>query len=503
MEDLIKDDEVYEIIVHKHNNHTPIILKALEEVANYIKQKQHILVGGQAINYALRMKGELMMYSEAEVPDYDIVTPTFHKDAYELANLLSLKGFTCISVINALHPSTMRVRINFIVVCDITYMPKNLYDSIPTLFYDEFRIVHPGFQVIDQHLALSRPYDSAPRYTIMYRFEKDIKRHDLLMKYYDFALPEQADVSKDLADPTLTSCSIRIKTDILMHNCIGGFAAMIYWLGEAQRLGFTGGTRLTTKNKISEDFCSLDIPHGFYGFTVLSDDFESVIQAIEAYLRSESNNSTTFTLQYKNDIGGKIARRILMHKTASKTDLDTDSNATSDRKKIYPDFEIHDVLGKLICATKPWSKPIWICNLQYVQCYAATFIWMFNPKYPQRVALYYNLYNICNDIVTWASQQYVDDAEHRELYKPFLPNGSVYGESNWSERYVFQHLEDDAMRNSKKDNPKAWLPQTAFLNDGELMDSDDVKMKYDPTQVEIMQFNGKNTKKFTSLKLIT
>ena len=62
-----------------------------------------------AIDYAMRLKGS-KLYDDDVLPDYDCYSPNHHYDAYKIAELLMSSGLKNITVINANHTSTMRVR---------------------------------------------------------------------------------------------------------------------------------------------------------------------------------------------------------------------------------------------------------------------------------------------------------------------------------------------------------------------------------------------------------
>lgn len=117
------ESEPYENLRKLRDITTEETLRALDEVKRFLLERRHIITGGQAIDYALRLKGS-HIYDDNEVPDYDILTDKFHTEAYDLAQILHDKGFTNVSAINAMHPSTMRVFVNGTSVCDLTYVPK-------------------------------------------------------------------------------------------------------------------------------------------------------------------------------------------------------------------------------------------------------------------------------------------------------------------------------------------------------------------------------------------
>lgn len=108
----------YSDVIKQRSATAPIILEALAIVEKFISEKKRIVVGGFSIDAALRLCGS-SIYGEHEIPDYDMYSPTHAEDAYELADILHGLNFHNISVINAYHPGTMRVRIDFEVVAEI------------------------------------------------------------------------------------------------------------------------------------------------------------------------------------------------------------------------------------------------------------------------------------------------------------------------------------------------------------------------------------------------
>ena len=199
-----------------------MINSSLNIVRKFISKRGYLLVGGQAIDYALRLKGS-ELYDECTFPDYDFLAPDSVAAAYDLGEILA-KDYENISVINAIHPSTMRVRINFIVVADITYCPQNVFDVIPTLNYKGMNIVHPLFQRLDMHNSLCNPFDNPPRETIFHRWEKDLKRRMMFDEFYPVTMIKSKNFS--------TTSSIKEKTTVdltmLEDSLITGFVA--YWI---------------------------------------------------------------------------------------------------------------------------------------------------------------------------------------------------------------------------------------------------------------------------------
>ena len=128
------DKDLYEEAAFKRDFQYLDLQKAFDTVVDFLKKKKRILVGGMAIDYSLRTKGS-KLYSDNKLPDYDFLSPEFHRDAYEIGSILSRMGISGVSIVRALHISTMKVRVNFVVIADITYVPKNIYDKIPVKTY--------------------------------------------------------------------------------------------------------------------------------------------------------------------------------------------------------------------------------------------------------------------------------------------------------------------------------------------------------------------------------
>jgi hypothetical protein len=280
----IKDEAIYSNIIQKNDIYINIILKALNIVEKFIIDRNLVLVGGMAIDMALRKKGK-HIYEDDAVPDYDFLSPEFHKDAYDLSKILVSQGFPEISVINARHPSTMRVRVNFISVADITYYPKNIYDMVPTLQYGKMRIIHPSFQYIDQHRSLSFPFEDPPLETIMQRWKKDTKRYDLLYNEYPLNINTTGHIQNEFE---LRSEPFKFKTRILLDQCIGGFPAIIFWIQKA--LNSPNGDEFKSKpgykqflnvynvklQVLTEDEINIQMPINTF-FTVLSDNLWALL----------------------------------------------------------------------------------------------------------------------------------------------------------------------------------------------------------------------------------
>ena len=191
------DSKFFKDIVEKSTHNYQTILSALDIVQKFILEKKRILYGGMAIHFNLLNVGHSGIYEEGVIPDYDFMSPDFYNDSIELANILHDAGYKGISCINATHCTSRKVRIDFVPVADMTYIPKDVYNKLPYNTYKGMRIIHPDFQRADMHRAFNIPYNNPPMEVALHRLEKDQKRFNLLNETY----PVKAKVHKyKLAD---------------------------------------------------------------------------------------------------------------------------------------------------------------------------------------------------------------------------------------------------------------------------------------------------------------
>lgn len=169
----------------RHQANSRSIDRALSVVEKYLIKRKLILYGGRAIDFALRLLGQ-HLYSDAVLPDYDFYSPDNVGDAYALAQELHALGLPNVSVVTALHVQTMRVRVDFETVADVSYMPPVVFERVATLSYQNMRFLHPHWIRMDQHLAFCFPFNGFPREDVFHRFEKDLTRFNLLAEAYPF-----------------------------------------------------------------------------------------------------------------------------------------------------------------------------------------------------------------------------------------------------------------------------------------------------------------------------
>jgi hypothetical protein len=161
------------------------IARVTQLCVQFLKSKRQVIYGGQAIHFALMRKGRAL-YNEAEIPDFDVQTPTNFADAVEFSNMLINEGMNEISIIPAMHAQTVRVRVGIVFAMDFTYCNKALFTVIrgSALEWDGMLFRHPYVQYFDQLVPFVHPFDRAKVENIFYRWSKDYKRMRMLAEFY-------------------------------------------------------------------------------------------------------------------------------------------------------------------------------------------------------------------------------------------------------------------------------------------------------------------------------
>ncbi len=459
------DSKFYENLVFSKTKDYDTIIKALNVVRKFLLREKRILVGGMAIDYALKLKDHKGIYSDEALPDYDIISDTHYQDAYSVAEWLSRLGFKGISVINALHPTTMKVRINFVVILDITYVPKNIIDHIPTLWYKGLKIVHPHYQYIDQHRALSYIYENAPFETVMVRPKKDMPRHDLLYQYYPLRKLNIENFSVELRNEE------KISISFLESQCISGFAALNYWVDKATKLGFKNYHNLGSFKIIKEDVY-YTIPMDSHGITLFTDNIHEMYENI---VKKYEIKDTRFY----NKFLGIFPRKIIMNNK----------------------FELMENFHKL-AAHKIENTNIYISNIQPIMMYLlGNYILLMKIKDIKRGYSFYTAYLVCRDLVKWASERYYshnsdNKGNNNEVYKDFLPTAESYGKYNFSESYIVSKYKFDVRNKTIEDEKKYNQPHNIYDRDLVYKSIPKKYFKFNISESDLFLIDGKETNNF-------
>lgn len=228
------NSKIYEAAGLQHEKISFEIQESLKIVADFIKKKKRIVVGGFAIDVLLREKGTQLYPDELSAfPDLDFLSSNNVNDSQELADILYEAGMPNVSAVGALHVQTRRVRIDNRVVADITYIPPNVFEKIPFIEINGMRIIHPLYQRADQHMASSKLFVDGPREVVFNRLKKDVERFNLIDKYYPLELEYP---SITLKKYTIPKNIYPIYEPLNLSTTIHGYAAYALLITHASEL---------------------------------------------------------------------------------------------------------------------------------------------------------------------------------------------------------------------------------------------------------------------------
>jgi hypothetical protein len=164
---------------------SPEIKRIIGIVENFLRQKQLICYGGTAINNILP-KQDQFYNKDVEIPDYDFYSWNALTNAKELVDIYIKEGFVEVEAKSGQHHGTYKVYVNFIPVADISYIPKELFNSIKKEAIRVAGIMYapPNFLRMGMYLELSRPDGDVSRW------EKVLKRLTLLNRNYPLTAHE-------------------------------------------------------------------------------------------------------------------------------------------------------------------------------------------------------------------------------------------------------------------------------------------------------------------------
>ena len=158
-------------------------------ILNYIKKKKRIIYGGFSQNLLIEKKNSDKMfynkfngiyYNGACLADIEFYSYDPINDLINITEMLYNKKFKYIEGKEGIHKNTYKVYVNFINYCDISYIPKYIYDNLSYITINNIRCAHPYFMLIDTYRVLTDPLTS------YWRLDKTLLRSQLISSYYPF-----------------------------------------------------------------------------------------------------------------------------------------------------------------------------------------------------------------------------------------------------------------------------------------------------------------------------
>lgn len=177
LDDLARKSE--DIRLKKYEPTLNTLDKIYQEIYQFAKEKKLIIYGGWAQNKLIEMKNSKdVFYGEPFLNDIEFYSPEPIKLGMELAKLLYSKKYKFVQLQEGVHEETYKLFVDFHNFADISYMPKYIYDNLPTIDYQGLRLTHPHFMTVDAFRVYADPMFS------FWRIEKTFSRFNTLLTYY-------------------------------------------------------------------------------------------------------------------------------------------------------------------------------------------------------------------------------------------------------------------------------------------------------------------------------
>lgn len=155
-------------------------MKVVNKVIEYVKDHKRKIYGSYAHNKVIMNKNKKDGFlGELEVPDIDFYSPDPLYDLFEICNMFYSMGYKEVVGREAQHEETYKIFVDDIEACDISYVPKNIYNKIPYIEIDNIIYVHPNWALIDYLRIFTDPMTSWE-----IKLDKRFKRYYLLQKNY-------------------------------------------------------------------------------------------------------------------------------------------------------------------------------------------------------------------------------------------------------------------------------------------------------------------------------
>lgn len=163
-------------------------------ILDFIKEEQRIIYGGSAYHriceqYKKDKNDTDKIYKDWTRYDVEFYSPNPIRDLTMICNRINDANIKYVIGRQAQHDETFTVFANFLQYCDMSYMPKKIFDKIEYLTIDGIRYIHPDMILIDIFRMYNDPLTS------YWRLSKVFKRMRLLLDRFPYDFKECKKVS--------------------------------------------------------------------------------------------------------------------------------------------------------------------------------------------------------------------------------------------------------------------------------------------------------------------
>jgi len=159
--------------------------KIKQIIIDFIKEQKRIVYGGSAYHAIIQhfrsdKDSNNTIYPDWSRFDIEFYSPDPIRDLVMICNRINNIGIKYVIGRQAHHDETFTVFANFLQYCDMSYMPKIIFDKVNFIEIDNIRYIHPEMILIDIFRMFNDPLTS------YFRLTKVFKRMKLLMDKFPF-----------------------------------------------------------------------------------------------------------------------------------------------------------------------------------------------------------------------------------------------------------------------------------------------------------------------------
>lgn len=234
-----------------------------EIILDFVRSHKRKVYGGFALNLLVKDKNKKdAIYKDNKIPDIDFYSPDPIGDLMKLCNVLHEKGYKAVAGREAMHQETYSLSVNYMTYCDLSYVPRNIYNKMPFIEVDKLLLIHPHFMFIDYLRMMTDPLIS------YWRFEGDLKsyrRFFLLQKHYTFP-QSKSEIKINDVTPTIQTALDMIFQFLLNRTSIivTGLYSYNYYLCESKILESDNNGNKALINVPYYEFISSDYRTDFF-----------------------------------------------------------------------------------------------------------------------------------------------------------------------------------------------------------------------------------------------
>jgi hypothetical protein len=487
-----------ELVIHSHHYYKESIDRALSIVKDYIQCNRLILVGGMAMDLALRTRG-LHIYEDDAIPDYDIISDINIDHAQALGKILCVEGFEGIQIVPAIHMTTMKVKYKDASLLDATYVPTNVLQKIPTLDVGSFIVIHPNFQKIDQRNSLSFLMEkTGPSLNIFNRMVKDITRNKLIRSTFPLEITESFTTKKNTF--------IQIDMDLLTFNYskntlqIYELDSLVY---QESPIQFKNNKKLSIHMnqyfETNNDVCI----HGFVAYNLLHHTYKQILSRIQKHKNQLDIVDYNFIMEKsKSMIDGAVKIINIKGKNYLSCSVPMQSPVvllnSNNRVRDIVDFiqttykvfetslynrlleirpitveietslfpiQVTDLFGRLLSINyaKIGDYTLFTSNYNYILAYFLYNHFIYNEKNEDTFIRYYNATMDMVESMEYLNEKYPDTFEDitgmEFTSSPFFVSINTFGDANYHDSYYF-YLENFRSRIKEHKNSELRPPRS-------------------------------------------